>query len=239
MSLRGLSEWLTMTRIATGLLLAFALAGCVTLNTEVGQATFRPVSPAAPSDGEAVINFVHVPGIEDMPVPLSIGYPASPVPLFFSSENLFQLWDGQGLAGFLPMGTACVQVRVKPGKQVFLGRFVRSNAGDWTVLSGDVAAGRTYFIRVSQRWNTWKPAVQFQVIPPGELATRPAMACRKPVAYDRSPPTSAAFWDNHLAKNREAVDRAFADLSQGRRTFYFDPVLQAENGMPSVHAPDP
>ncbi len=228
-----------MKRISTGPLLALAIAGCVTLNTEVGQATFRPAPPVQPSEREAVINFVHVPGIEDMPVPLSIGYPASPVPLLFSSENLFQLWDGEGLAGFLPMGTSCVQVRVKPGKQVFLGRFVRSNAGDWAVLEGEAAAGKTYFIRVSQRWNTWKPSVQFQAMTPEELAKHPVDACRKPAAYDRSQSASAAFWDNHLAKNREAVQCAFADLAQGKRAFYFDPVLRAANGVPPVRAPDP
>lgn len=55
---------------------------------------------------------------------------------------MYQIWGNEELVGFLPFSNQCFQVRVRPGSYTFLGRFVRSNAGNWTLLQGNFEAGK-------------------------------------------------------------------------------------------------
>lgn len=220
-----------MIRILFGLALLLVLPACVTIGSISQDAEFKVSEQIRPGAEYAVINFYHPTGLEDLPVPLSVGLPmTSNIPIFFKANNLYQIWDANGLVGFLPVADRCFQVRVKPGRQIFLGRFVRSNAGNWTVLEGDLAAGKTYFVKVSQRWNTWKPSVSFEALKPADPAFNDVGACVTPFVYDRTSRTSAEFWDRHVSENMDGVRTVFENLKNGSRDYYFDNELKPENG---------
>ncbi len=219
-----------MTRLILGFTLLLVLSACVTIGSTSQDAEFKVVDPVLPDADYSVINFYHPTGLEDLAVPLNVGIPMANMPIFFRTDNLYQIWDADGLVGFLPVASRCLQVRVRPGRQVFLGRFVRSNAGNWTVLEGEVAAGKTYFVKVSQRWNTWKPSVSFEALTPADPAFDQVRACIAPLAYDRTSPTSAAFWDRHVSENRAAARTVFENLKNGSHDYYFDNELRSENG---------
>jgi hypothetical protein len=207
-----------------------SLSACINIEGITKGAEFKVTDRVEPSSEDAVINFFHTLGLENVPVPLSVGPPGANVPIFFTTNNLYQIWDSNGFVGFLPATSRCIQVRVKPGRQVFLGRFVRENAGNWTVLEGDVAAGKSYFVKVSQRWNTWKPSVSFEAQTPSDDTTNGGSNCAAPLAYDRTSPGSAEFLDRHVSENQEEVRVIFEKLKSGSKDFYFDSVLKLENG---------
>ncbi len=224
------SKSIKMFRYLFILTLSLALPACVTIGSGSEDAEFKVVDPIRPGTADSVINFYHPIGLEDLPVPLNGGYPAPNIPIFFKANNLYQIWDADGLVGFLPVANRCFQLRVKPGRQRFIGRFVRWNAGNWTVLEGDVAAGKTYFIKVSQRWNTWKPSVSFEALEPDGTSFNEVSACKVPFAYDRTSGKSAEFWDHHVTENIGDVRTVFDNLNKGSRDYYFDHELKPENG---------
>lgn len=220
-----------MGRLLGIFLLLLVLPGCVAFN-RAGDADFRTTPPVTPAAGEALVNFYHPFGLEDVPVPANLGVlPGSFMPVFFKARNVYQIWLDGELAGFLPVASGkCFQLRVPPGRHHFLGRFVRSDAGNWNVMPADLAAGKTYFVAVSQRWNTWRPSVAFAVLKPADPDFGNIGACKQPFAYDRTAPASAAFWDDHVRDNRTEVRQVLQQLQQGSKDYYFDPALLPEDG---------
>lgn len=216
--------------ISVVITLTLGLSACVNIRSGTEQAEFKFGSQLQPGAEDAIVSFYHPLGLEDVPTPLSLGSPVANVPILLKANNLYQIWDSSGLVGFLPVSSNCIQVRVKPGRQVFVGRFVRSNAGNWTVLEGNVAAGKTYVVKVSQRWNTWKPSVSFEAQIPDDAAVEKRDPCMTPLVYDRTSTESSEFWDHHVAENQGVVRKVFEDLENGGRDYYFDPVLKPENG---------
>jgi len=208
------------------------MSGCISLDGASKKAAFRFVQPIKPASDEVVVNFYHPFGLEDLPVPMTISpLPGPAIPILFSPANVYQLWLDNDLAGFLPVANRCVQIKTTPGKHIFLGRFVRSNAGNWTVLEGTLAAGKTYFVKVTQRWNTWKPSIVFEVVKPTDPDFDTVGSCKTPLAYDRTSGESAQLWDNHVKENVEGIRTVFSDLRKGSTDYYFDTAILPEDGI--------
>lgn len=220
-----------MKKYILALTIFLTLPACVNIEGYSKGADFKVVNPIRPGTEEAVINFYHPYTLENLPVPLNVSaVPGENVPILFKASNVYQIWEDEELVGFLPVTNRCFQVRVKPGKHIFLGRFVRSNAGNWTVLQGNFEAGKTYFVKVYQRWNTWKPSVSFEVLKPTDSEFDNVGACKTPFAYDRTSSTSAEFWDHHVNENIDDVRTVYKNLKDGSKDYYFDPDIKPENG---------
>ena len=221
-----------MKQLGAAICILTLISGCVSIDGVSKDAALRVVPPITVEADEALVNFYHPTTLEDLPVPLSI----SPIPgvtglpTFFKASNAYQIWKDDQLVGFLPVSNRCLQVRIKPGKQIFLGRFVRSNAGNWNVLQGDFEGGKTYFVKVVQRWNTWKPSVAFQVLKPTEPEFGNIDACKAPISYDHTSDSSASFWRDHVSTNIVGVRGALRDLKNGSQNVYVDPVIQPSDG---------
>lgn len=221
-----------MNKWIIALCMLASLSACVTTEGMSKDAAIRSVQPLTVNTDEALVNFYHPTTLEDLPVPLSISLipGAGGLPLFFKANNAYQIWQEDQLAGFLPVANRCLQLRVRPGKHTFLGRFTRSNAGNWTVLQGNLEGGKTYFVKVVQRWNTWKPAVAFEILKPNAPEFGQIGACKTPIAYDRSLNASALFWESHVRAHLEEVRRVLQGLKGGGDNFYLDPDIQAGDG---------
>jgi hypothetical protein len=221
-----------MKRAMTALSMLAGMAACVNIDGISKDAALKVVPPIAAEAEVALVNFYHPMTLENLPVPLSVATVpgAMPLPIFFNVSNAYQLWQDDRLQGFLPVADRCLQVRVTPGKHTFLGRFVRSNAGNWTVLPANLEAGKTYYVKVVQRWNTWKPAVAFEILKPSDPAFGNIAACQAPVAYDRSSGASAEFWDRHVSANSGEVQSVLQALKAGSRDYYFDPEIVGDDG---------
>lgn len=222
-----------LKRVSVVIALTLTLSACVNVGGGLQKAQFRFGDQLKPSEEDAIVSFYHPLGLEDVPVPLSLGSgvlgSSAKIPLLLKADNLYQIWDSSGLVGFLPVSRNCIQVRVKPGRQVFVGRFVRANAGNWTVLEGNVAVGKTYLVKISQRWNTWKPSISFEAQSP-EVAVENRDPCLAPLVYDRTSTEGSEFLDRHFAENQVVVRKIFEDLANGGRDYYFDPALKPEDG---------
>ena len=208
--------------------LGLVLAACAA-SGEKGLA-FSTVASIQPGADDAVVAFYHPFGLSDLPVPASI----APIPgatgavLLVAPSALYQIWTPEGLAALFPAG--CTQVRVKPGRQIFVGRFVRWNAGNWTVLEGELEGGKTYFVKVSQRWNTWKPALELQVVRASDFREEAVPCNAAAVAYDHASQVNGGFWQRHEAQNAAAVRTVYEDLRAGRREYYFDRPIVPQDG---------
>ncbi len=184
-----------------------------------GPISYSQVKPLIPGPEEAVINFYHPFSLEDSPI-----WALARAPRF-----TFQIWEDEEFVGFL-FGIRCLQVRAKPGKNIFLGRVVDSNAGNWTVLQGDIEAGKIYFVKVYQRMNTWKPSISLEVLRPTDPEFNNIDACKAPVAYDRTASTDAEFWDNHVKENIDVVRTVLGKVKAGSKDYYFDPDIEPADG---------
>jgi len=204
------------------------LSGCVIANNGLDNAQIKPIEVIKPDSNYAVINFYHPVGLEDVPVPLNISLGSAYT--FIKTSNTYQIWDKNNFIGFLPVANRCFQYKVSPGDHVFLGRFVRSNAGNWTVLKAKLQAGREYYIGVSQRWNTWKPAVVFEVLKPADPKFGEINSCRAPFTYNHDTPESEQAWNQHVNKNMSIVSDVMDALQKGSQEFYFDPSIQSDDG---------
>src|SRR5574341_993097 len=209
------------------------LAGCATTGGDGGRAEIKPPAVIEPGADHAVINFLHPMGPLDLPIP----YFVSGAPLFsgstligVSTPGWYQIWDKDNLIGFLPPSDRYVQYKASPGEHVFLARSTRSNAGNWTVLKANVQAGKTYYVRVTQRWNTWKPSVSLEVLKPADPRFDHFTASLKPYAVDRTQADNAKAWDDHVKKNTSIVQEVVENVHKGSLDYYFDPDMKPEDG---------
>lgn len=210
------------------------LAGCATTGGDGGRAEIKPPAVIEPGPDYALIHFLHPMGFLDLPIPYGLGTRDPllhlPTPVMVSTPGWYQIWDKDNLIGFLPPSNRYVQYKASPGEHVFLARSMRSNAGNWTVLKANVQAGKTYFVRVTQRWNTWKPSVSLEVLKPSDPRFDHFTASLTPYVVDRTRGDNAKTWDDHVKKNTGIVQEVVENLRKGSQDYYFDPDLKPEDG---------
>jgi hypothetical protein len=204
------------------------LAGCATGGDD-GRAKATPTPVIEPGADYALIHFLHPMEFLDLPIPYGLGGgPFSVVQV--NTPGWYQIWDKDNLIGFLPPWDRYVQYRASPGEHVFLARSMRPNAGNWTVLKANVQAGKTYYVRVTPRWNTWKPSVSLEVLKPDYPRFDHFTASLKPYAVDRTRGDNAKTWDDHVKKNTGIVQEVVENVRKGSQDYYFDPDLKPEDG---------